>query len=43
LKIYKITLTVDELWLEAINNLTDVDVYPPEVLIWNSMEEVNAN
>jgi hypothetical protein len=43
LKIYKITLTVDELWLEAIKNLVDVDIYPPEVMTWNTVEEINAN
>ena len=42
LKIYKMTLTVDELWLEAIQNLINVDIYPPETMIVNSLEEINA-
>lgn len=41
MKIYKMTLTVDELWLEAIKNLIDVDIYPPETMIVNSLEELN--
>jgi hypothetical protein len=41
MKKYKISLTVDEGWLEAINKLTDVDVYPGETLVWNSLEEVS--
>lgn len=43
MKTYKITLTVDELWLEAIQNLVNVDIYPPEVMTWNAVEEINAN
>ena len=36
------TLTVDELWLEAIQNLINVDIYTPETMIVNSLEEINA-
>lgn len=42
MKTYKISLTVDEKWLEAINKFTDVDVYEGETLIWNTLEEVNG-
>jgi hypothetical protein len=35
----KITLVVDERWLEAINNLTR-DVYEDETCTWLSVEEV---
>jgi hypothetical protein len=43
MKTYNISLTVDEGWLEAINKLTDVDIYEGETLVWNSLEEINAN
>ena len=35
-------MTLDEKWLEAINKLTDVDIYEGETLVWESLEEVNA-
>jgi hypothetical protein len=35
----KITLLVDEGWLEAINNLT-LEVYDGETCTWLSIEEV---
>lgn len=35
----KITLLVDEEWLEAINKLT-LDVYDGETCTWLSIEEV---
>ena len=38
-KMKKITLLVDEEWLEAINNLTQ-DVYDGETCTWLSIEEV---
>jgi len=34
----KITLVVDEKWLEAINNLTN-DVYEDETCTWLSVED----
>lgn len=37
----KITLLVDEEWLEAIDNLTR-EVYDGEVCTWLSIEEVEA-
>ena len=40
MKTYKIQLTVDEKWLEAINKFTDVDVYEGEILTWDSLEEI---
>ena len=36
---YRITLEVDEKWLEAINNLTN-DVYEGETCNWLSLEEI---
>jgi len=42
MKLYKITMTVDEQWLEAINKFTDVDVYEGETLVWNSLEEMHG-
>lgn len=38
---YKITLEVDEGWLEAINNLTQ-DVYEGETCKWLEMKEIGA-
>lgn len=35
----KISLLVDDEWLEAINKLT-LDVYDGEVCVWLSIEEV---
>jgi hypothetical protein len=40
--IYKIQLTVDKGWLDAINKLTDVDVYEGETLVWDSLEVING-
>jgi hypothetical protein len=39
MKNYRITLEVDEKWLEAIENLTN-DVYDGELLNWISVEEI---
>jgi hypothetical protein len=39
MKNYRITLEVDELWLEAINNLTQ-DVYDGELCSWKEMKEI---
>lgn len=39
-KMKKITLLVDEGWLEAINNLTQ-EVYDGETCTWLSIEEVS--
>lgn len=36
---YKITLTADEKWVEALYKFTQ-DVYDGETLVWNSVEEV---
>jgi hypothetical protein len=37
----KITLVVDERWLEAINNLTR-EVYEGEICTWISMEDIEG-
>jgi len=37
---YKIILTADEKWLEAIYKFTQ-DVYDDETLIWHKVEELN--
>lgn len=39
MKVYKIELTVDDGWLEAIRNLTDVDIPNDEFLRWESVTE----
>ena len=36
---YKITLEVDEGWLKAITDLTDVDIHEGEVMRWITKEE----
>jgi len=38
---YKITLEVDEGWLEAIKNLVDVDIQEEETCKWLQIEEIN--
>jgi len=38
---YRITLEVDEGWLEAINNLTQ-DVYEGETCTWLEMKEIGG-
>lgn len=40
MKKYRITLEVDELWLEAINNFTQ-DVYDGELCTWTKMKEIS--
>lgn len=37
---YRITLEVDEGWLEAIKNLIDVDIYTGETCKWLEIEEI---
>ena len=37
---YRITLEVDEKWLEAIKNLIDVDIYMGETCKWIEIEEI---
>jgi hypothetical protein len=37
---YKITLEVDEGWLEAIKRLIDVDIYMGETCKWLEIEEI---
>jgi len=37
---YRITLEVDEGWLEAIKNLIDVDIYTGETCKWIEIEEI---
>lgn len=39
--IYKITLEVDEGWLEAINNLTQ-DIHEGETCTWLEMKEIEG-
>jgi len=39
MSVKKITLLVDDKWLEAINNLTQ-DIYEGETCTWVSLEEV---
>ena len=37
---YRITLEVDEKWLEAIKHLIDVDIYMGETCKWIEIEEI---
>ena len=37
---YRITLEVDERWLEAIKHLIDVDIYMGETCKWIEIEEI---
>ena len=40
MKTYKLTITADEKWVEALYKFTQ-DVHDGEVLIWNKVEEIN--
>jgi hypothetical protein len=40
MKIYRITLEVDEAWYQAIINLTDVEKYEGETCRWVEEKEI---
>jgi hypothetical protein len=40
MKTYQVTLELDEKWLEAINKLTDVDIYEGETCTWIELKEI---
>jgi len=41
MKVYRITLEVDEGWYQAIINLTDVDKYEGEICRWVEEKEIS--
>jgi hypothetical protein len=41
MKVYKISLIVDEEWLQVLQNVTK-DIYDGETLQWVSLEELEA-
>lgn len=40
MSIYRVTLVVDEGWLRALNELTDVEILEGETMRWINTEEI---
>ena len=40
MSVHRIVMEVDDQWLKAIANLTDVDIYEGEVCNWISEEKI---
>jgi len=40
MKLYSITLKVDQGWLDTLNDITDVQIMEDEYLEWVNVEEI---